>query len=191
MEPSTKSYVITKDHSNILLFLAGMIGISFMVSGFYISYQKSVLSFSGSFPNAIKSYFKENYVPRGIEFINLGVKIPVEAKTIKNGKWDVSDKSASFLTNSAKIGENGNIVIYGPGTKSVFGAIKDVKIGNFINLTSENDEIYSYVVKEIKVVSPSENYVISPTDHEVLTVFTSTGFLDNKRFVIKAYPIND
>jgi sortase (surface protein transpeptidase) len=45
-----------------------------------------------------------------------------------------------------------------------------------------------YIVSETKRVLPNAVEEVLPTDHEVVTVYTCTGFLDSQRFVVKALP---
>ena len=113
--------------------------------------------------------------------INLSV---VEANVV-NGYWEISETTASHGVGSANPGEIGNTVIFAHAREGLFLPLKDVK---------ENDEIivltkerwYRYEVKEIKDVDPNQTEVIAPTTDETLTLYTCSGFLDNKRRIVLA-----
>ena len=63
-------------------------------------------------------------------------------------------------------------------------------MGDSIILKTESNQEYSYSVSEILTVIPDQTEVLAPTDHEVLTLYTCTGLLDQKRLIVKALPAN-
>ena len=175
---------------SFFLFL-GVFGIISILTGFYLNYRKSILSFSGKIPHATPISVNEYFDPVKINFKSIGLTLPIRNAKITNGIWEISENSASYLATSAKPGERGNTVIYGHNKKNVFEPIiGNVKKGNLIELITEENKIYTYEVKEVFEVTPEKVEVVNPADFEVLTVYTCTGFLDSKRQVIKAYPLN-
>ena len=114
--------------------------------------------------------------------------VPVVEAGRENGVWTVSQTSANHVIQSALPGENGNIVIYGHNANKIFGYLMDIKIGATINLRMTDGSLHTYTVTDTKYVSPSQTQLLSPTTHEVLTLYTCTGLLDGLRFVVRAVP---
>ena len=48
---------------------------------------------------------------------------------------------------------------------------------------------YRYKVWQIQTVYPSNVSTVAPTKKEVLTLFTCSGFFDEKRLIVKAIPV--
>ena len=48
---------------------------------------------------------------------------------------------------------------------------------------------YKYKVNKITAVYPNQTQVIMPTKRETLTLYTCTGFYDEKRLIITAVPV--
>lgn len=112
----------------------------------------------------------------------------IEAKVI-DGFWEISETTASHGIGSANPGENGNIVIFAHARDNLFGQIKDIKNGEEIYILTK-DRWFKYEVIETKFVDPNQVEVIAPTPKETLTLFTCSGFLDSKRLIVKALPVN-
>ena len=169
--------------------LAVLIGINLVAAGFlFKAYQATVLSFTAS-PVVIT---KSKYRPPAptqllIKDINLDLKIvPTQ---IQNGVWQIATDGASYLDSSSRPQEGGNIVIYGHNTGEMFGKLKFVDIGSIITLVNQESQTISYQVISISITSPDEIEYVLPKDHEVLTLYTCTGFLDSQRLVVVAEPI--
>jgi LPXTG-site transpeptidase (sortase) family protein len=119
------------------------------------------------------------------------VKIDQLLKTssISNGQWHVASQSASYLANSARPGENSNIVIYGHNYKNIFTNLKHVKVGDSVEIYSEH-QITTYRVTTRKIVAPTAIEIALPTAKETLTLYTCIGLLDSQRLVLTAEPEN-
>lgn len=115
------------------------------------------------------------------------IDLPIVEANIVNGYWEVSEKSASHGIGSANPKENGNIVIFAHAKKKLFYNLKKVKKENNIYIFTKNGK-REYIIKEIKTVLPNQTEVIKRTNKEILTLYTCTGFNDNKRLVVKALP---
>ena len=50
---------------------------------------------------------------------------------------------------------------------------------------------YQYEVGEITEVSPNKTEVVAPTENEILTLYTCSGFSDSKRLIIVAYRVEN
>ena len=163
-----------------------ILGLLLLASGAYLSYQKTILSFS-EVPVQAQEVTRGE-LPTEIVISSAGIDLAIEMGTINNGIWEISETMASYLASSGKIGQSGNVVIYGHNKTSIFGSLTKVKVGDKITLKSEKGNLYDYQVEEISTVKPTEVSVIAPTSYEVLTVYTCTGILDSKRLVIRATP---
>lgn len=130
-------------------------------------------------------------IPAFIDIYKVNISIPVVTTNIKDGIWEVSQNHANYLKISAKPGEGGNIVIYGHNKNPIFGNLIDNELlGEKVEITTQNNRKYKYEITEKHIVNPDEISYVEPTDHEELTIYTCTGFLDSKRLVIKALPIH-
>jgi sortase A len=181
-----KSHQKSKIYSPFLL-LIFFLGISLMSFAFAVKINaKKDLSFKKDIPKAVTEIKKEQ--PAWIDIPSLNINLPVGQTEINNGSWGFYEKGASHLKASANPGENGNIIIYAHNTSDRFGNILSIKPGEIIELSTAS-KTYDYKVISIKVVNPDQIELLLPTQHEVLTIYTCTGFADSKRFVIQATPI--
>jgi LPXTG-site transpeptidase (sortase) family protein len=117
------------------------------------------------------------------------VETPIRSGEIQNGKWSLDTDAATHLSQSANPGEAGNIVIYGHNTREILGNIRVLVPGEKITLTTEDGSQHLYEVEWTKEVPPSDVSAVQPTDSEMLTLFTCSGFLDSQRFVVRAKPV--
>lgn len=112
----------------------------------------------------------------------------VEAPVV-NGYWELSETTASHGVGSANPGENGNIVVFAHARDNLFSPLREIKNGEIIYILSK-DRWFRYAVTETKLVTPDQIEHIKPTDTEQLTLFTCSGFLDTKRLIVHAKPLN-
>jgi len=121
---------------------------------------------------------------------SLKIDLPVESANIKNGVWDISYSNATFLNSSSRPGNGGNVVVYGHNKKLIFGNLPYLSIGQKITIKTEDGTLYNYEVYRKDFVKPDRIDLVSPTDHEELTLFTCWGLFDSQRVVIKGKPID-
>lgn len=122
-------------------------------------------------------------------YIQWFVDSPISEQVFDNNNWTISEKEASYLKQSAKPGENGNIIIYGHNTREIMGNIRALKGNEVITLTTKNGEERNYQISLITEVNPDQTQYLLPTQEETLTLYTCSGFLDSKRFIVQAHPI--
>lgn len=113
----------------------------------------------------------------------------LEPQRYEGGKWTVSDDVGSYLDGSAKPGEGGNIIIYGHNKQDIFGPLTDLDGTESVRLTTEDGREYDYRITSLQEVTPEQTQLLQPTDEEVLTIYTCSGWLDSKRFVVRARPL--
>src|SRR5581483_7954912 len=141
-------------------------------------------------PQTIEPNTQPSIPPVKIRIPRFSIDLPIEEAQIKNGIWQINSKGASHLAISANPGDKGNIILYGHNKKNLFGKARGLKIGDEIDIISKDGKEFIYKITETKIVAPTDISVVAPTTGEVLTFYTCTGFLDTKRFVVKARPVN-
>lgn len=114
------------------------------------------------------------------------VDVAIDPAVYQDQTWTVSPDHASFLLNSAAPGEGGNIIIYGHNTRTIMGNIRALKGYEKITLTLADGTTRTYQVESLREVSPTDTRLLQPTDTEVLTLYTCSGILDSRRFVVRA-----
>lgn len=153
-----------------------------------ITYNRA-LSLSDSLVSAFATESTEMPVPVSINIPGIPRLLVVEAGKI-NGTWSVSEKAANHVRGSANPGSPGNIIIYAHNTAPLFGRLKRVKPDDTITVTTTDADRHTYRVIEIRTVTTDQTALLQQTSQEMLTLYTCTGWLDSKRLVIRAVPIN-
>lgn len=116
---------------------------------------------------------------------DLGIDVVVKEAKIVKGYWEVFPDSAGFGLGSAYPQDTGNQVIFAHARPGLFLPLKEVKIGQKVYVFTK-DSWYTYTIKNIKEVLPSQVEVIAPTTSAVLTLYTCSGFADSKRLIVTA-----
>lgn len=117
------------------------------------------------------------------------IDLPVVDAKIVNGYWEISETTASYGLGSGHPGEKGNTVIFAHARQGLFYNLKDVKVQDIIYVFTK-DKWFKYKVNKITEVFPNQTEVIEPTKNQVLTLYTCSGFFDEKRLIITAVPQN-
>ena len=188
MASGKKQFKSSGIRASVIFSLLLLIGLTFLFRGIFLKYKAHILSFNSAPPVVNQD---NNYSdPKRIIVEKAGIDLSIEPSKIENGVWQVSQTGVSFLSSSARPGEGGNIIIYGHNKKHILGNLIGLNLtGELIEIIDDKGESFFYKIEEIKIVDPSDVKVVAPTDYEVLTLYTCTGFLDSKRLVLKAYPI--
>ena len=108
---------------------------------------------------------------------------------IVNGYWQLSDTTASYGLGSGHPGTKSNTVIFAHARIGLFYNLKDAQVGDIVYVFTK-DKWYRYKVNKITAVYPNQTEVLKPTKNEVLTLYTCTGFTDEKRLIVTALPQN-
>lgn len=117
------------------------------------------------------------------------LNVAIEEQVYTNGEWTISQTKASHLASSANPEENGNIIIYGHNTREIMGNIRALKGNERIHVTTEDGEDHQYKITGLYEVDPQDTRYLQPTQEETLTLYTCSGLLDRKRFVVQAKPL--
>jgi LPXTG-site transpeptidase (sortase) family protein len=115
------------------------------------------------------------------------IDLSVVPAKIVDGFWETSETDASYGLGSGLPGTRSNTVIFAHAREGLFYNLKYVKSGDSIYVLSKN-KWYKYSVNKITAVYPDQKEVILPTKNETLTLYTCTGFNDEKRLIVTAAP---
>ena len=109
----------------------------------------------------------------------------VKESEVVGGYWEVFDSVVGWGKGSSPPGYQGNQILFAHVREGLFGNLDKIKLDDNIYVFNES-RWYSYFVKEIKEVYPGETEVIEQTEDERLTLYTCSGFRDEKRLVVVA-----
>jgi LPXTG-site transpeptidase (sortase) family protein len=143
------------------------------------------------------SFGNSNYVaPPYSEFYLTVPKLKLNHTTVLVYSTNF-DKFLAHLPGTALPGEKGNVFVTGHSSvpflpfdkeKAIFNNLTDLKKGDIIKVEALGQQ-FNYVVEGVKVVEPTDTYVINPPDSEgrYLTLMTCVppGF-NTKRLIVLA-----
>lgn len=127
-------------------------------------------------------------IPVRILIPKSNIDISVIPAKIVNGYWEISETTASYGLGSGTPGTKSNTVIFAHTRDGLFYNLKDTKVGDVVYVFSKN-KWFRYKVNDITAVYPNQIEVIQPTKNETLTLYTCTGFNDEKRLIVTAIPL--
>jgi sortase A len=114
--------------------------------------------------------------------------INIDKPIVQGDDWEQLKKGVGQNVGSGLPGRPGNLVlsahndIYG----EIFRQLDKLRPGDEIIVTSERRD-YTYVVREVQVVDPTDVWVMAPTEHASTTLISCYPYLvNNKRIVIFA-----
>ena len=87
----------------------------------------------------------------------------------------------------------GNSILYGHNWNSLLGDLENAKPGYTVEIIYKNSVKRYFRISYIAIVNPNQIHVLNQTNDARLTIYTCTGFLDQKRLVVTAEyqpPIN-
>jgi LPXTG-site transpeptidase (sortase) family protein len=119
-------------------------------------------------------------------FIKWFVDTDIETHVFAQNRWTIAENAASYLMQSGKPGQAGNIILYGHNKRDILGNIRALKGGEIIELTTLGGQVLRYQVILLEEVDPKNLRYLQPTDEEVLTIYTCSGLLDSQRFIVRA-----
>lgn len=170
-----------KKLSTITLIL-GFLFLSIFSWELYIRNRPARLAFAST-PDVEQTVIKEDKTPVVLKIERLSIELPIIPASFEGQKWPTTQKGVSYLTSSSLPGE-GNTVIYGHNWPNLLGGVYKIQPGDTITLITMDGTDYSYTVAFTQVVDPTQTYILNNTNDNRLTLYTCTGFLDTKRFVI-------
>lgn len=128
--------------------------------------------------------------PKSIEIPSIKANLDIVPASIHGKSWETTSNGVSYLKSTPLPGSKGNSVIYGHNWKSILGNLPQVKPGQKIWITMNDGVKKEFKVEYTATVDPSQTYIIDNTKDSRVTIYTCTGFLDSKRFVVVALPVS-
>ncbi len=116
----------------------------------------------------------------------VGIKLPIYPTEIKDRKWPTTESGVSYIKDSGRLGVSGNLVMYGHNWKNLLGSLKNSKVGDTLDIFSNQNKNHSYVIKYVATVDAKDVSILADTSSERITLYTCTGLLDSQRFVVVA-----
>lgn len=165
--------------SGLLLTAQGLFDISKR-----LGYYKTSSSFQA--PKTQVQNIEQGTVPTKISISSLSLNLPIEPTLLKNGSWPTSQTGVSFLANSGNLGNKGNLIFYGHNWKNLLGNLHKVKTGDTLVISGQNGQDFLYSIAYIATVNADDVSILADTSDERITLYTCTGFLDQKRLVVVA-----
>lgn len=126
----------------------------------------------------------------GIIINKINVSLPLYDASIRNGVWEASTLGVSHLDSTPVPGNPGNSVLYGHNWPNLLGGLLDISPGDTITIYYDNGATEDFRVQLTQEVSPTQVSVLDQTEETRITVYTCSGFLDSKRFVVIASPVS-
>jgi len=117
---------------------------------------------------------------------DLNINLPIYPAQINDGKWEATGKGVSYLSSSPIPGELGNSVFYGHNWKSILGDLTKAKPGQTIEILYADGTKKEFEIMFTQVVTPDQTQILEESNDIRITLYTCTGFLDTKRFVVTA-----
>jgi LPXTG-site transpeptidase (sortase) family protein len=137
----------------------------------------------------ISDQFAHSY-PQKVSIASI-LEVEVEPATQIGSKFLTSDDKASYFVNSASPNQQGNTIIYGHNKKGIFKKLHQLKGNEIITLIDQVGKQTDYQVQEILVAEPDQIEYLAPSDEDILTLYTCTGWADSKRLVVRAINLQD
>lgn len=171
-----------------------ILGVASLLAAGYLTWQRYTptrLAFDSMVLPARTS--QTEVVPTSIEIEDLALALPIignELTPSKSGltdnKWPISGSGVVYLTNTPIPGEPGNSVLYGHNWPNILGRLTRIKPGSVISIGFSDGQRRQFIVKYTQEVTPDQTHILAPTDDRRITLYTCTGFFDQKRFVVTA-----
>src|SRR3990167_10367718 len=175
------------------LFIAtGLLSILYSIILLIQRYNPNRLMFHGKVPAFYSDQTNKN-IPIAFGIPELGIDLPVIPAYIKKDKWDTTTGGISWLIASPIPGELGNSILYGHNWNSLLGDLENAQTGYTVEILYKNSVKRYFRISYIAIVNPNQIHVLNQTNDARLTIYTCTGFLDQKRLVVTAEyqpPIN-
>lgn len=168
--------------------LCFFVGIFLLLFAAYLGYERVTprrltFAYTASAKTATTSHVE---APIGVSIPSLGISLPIFPATVTNTSWPTTDKGVSYLLSSPLPGEKGNSILYAHNWPNLFGKLPQIKIGDKITIIEKKSTVLSFTVKYTAVVDPKNASILAPSKDKRVTLYTCTGFLDSKRFVVVA-----
>lgn len=162
----------------------GLVCLTLNLYFYWLRYNPSKLAFL--FYKPVQREIHATVLPVGLTIERLGIHTAIVPSEIQNNKWEVSNEAVSYLDTSALPGQKGNSILYGHNWPELLGKLPQVKPGDEIAIFFSDKSHKTFRVENTATVTPDQVHILSPSKDIRITLYTCTGFLDTKRFVVTA-----
>lgn len=163
-----------------------LLGIITLIFASYLYIQR-INPYKLSFNNAPQVEYKTtSAIPIRVMINDLSIDVPVKMAKKEGNKWQSFSDAISFLSSSPIPGDEGNSILYGHNWKNLLGDLKKARVGQEIKIIFSNGSEKSFVTGFIQEVSPDQTSILDKSMDSRITLYTCSGFLDSKRFVVVA-----
>ena len=135
---------------------------------------------------AIACYLKDENPPKTLRIKALHIELPIIPSKIEKKEWETTSEGVSYLASSPLPGATGNSILYGHNWTNLLGNLEKAKSGQVIEIEFKNGEKKHFLIQRLATVWPDQKSVLYPSEDKRITLYTCTGFLDSKRFVVVA-----
>jgi sortase A len=116
-------------------------------------------------------------------------KLSLDVPVLEGASDLTLNRGVGHILGTALPGQPGNIAIAGH-RDGFFRPLKDIALGDLIEVEQPNHRTDRYAVRTIKIISPSDNSVLKPTTGNTLTLVTCYPFYyvgpAPQRYIIQA-----
>lgn len=124
--------------------------------------------------------------PKLLIIPDLEIILPIETMSITQDKWESSKTGVSYLGSTPVPGQVGNSILYGHNWPNRLGKLLNIKSGQKITIVLADSTPKTFTVVRTDTVTPDQTHILSSSADARITLYTCTGFLDSKRFVVTA-----
>lgn len=173
-----------KTFTSNFFFLVGVL--FWIVTGFLVwqRYTPSRLAFATEPSRVVHS--QKTVVPTRLIIDSLSLTLPIVPAVIESGRWPATTDGVSYLTQTPVPGDVGNSVLYGHNFSYLLGSLTQVVPGDTIVIETSDGGAHIFTVDYTQVVTADQTHILDDTADSRITLYTCTGFLDLKRFVVVA-----
>ena len=161
-------------------------GILVLIFGGFLLFQRNTpqrLSFKNYQPASQISHVEQQ---SRMTIPSLNMDLEIIPSKITNNVWEATSQGVSYLSSSPIPGEKGNSILYGHNWTSLLGNLTRIKPGEEISINIKDKEKKTFIVEYVSIVGPNDTQILANTNDARITLYTCTGFLDSKRFVVTA-----
>lgn len=140
-----------------------------------------------SYPeDVIKQNPNHDLLPKMLLIPDVGIHVPVIPQKMEKTTWPQTTKGVSYLRNSPIPGSIGNSILYGHNWTNILGKLSQVRPGMKIYIEQWNGTYMPFTTIYTLTVNSHETSILKSSTDKRITLYTCTGFLDSKRFVVVA-----
>lgn len=143
------------------------------------------LNFAGS-PPQVQACLVHTAFPSQLVIPSIQVNLPIVQSSIKQGEYETTNNGISYLLGTPIPGEAGNSILYGHNFTSILGNLPRIKPGAEIDIYFADKTRKKFIVSYTSEVTPYQTDILKQSEDKRITLYTCSGFLDTKRFVVIA-----